>query len=86
MSVAAGLSNAQLQRGSTVLSTGTEDGTRNGIFGKVAVYFLIPIGCSAILVAMYFSGNDTLQSVVAPHSFNKMRPDSGREFGLLENI
>lgn len=52
---------------------------------QLAVYLVIPTLLSALMLGMYFSGNRTLQSIVAPHSFNNMHPDSGREFGLLEN-
>src|SRR5690606_40525963 len=48
--------------------------------------FIIPAALGGGMVVMYFSGNRFLQEIVAPHSFNNMHPDSGREFGLLENL
>jgi len=53
---------------------------------KLLIYLGIPAGLHVLMVCMYFSGNDLLQAIVAPRSFNAMRPDSGREFGLLENL
>lgn len=53
---------------------------------RVLIFAVAPLALNGIMAAMYFSGNDCLQSIIAPHSFNDMRPDSGREFGLLENV
>lgn len=53
---------------------------------KVLFFAALPLALDGIMVGMYFSGNECLQSIIAPHSFNDMRPDSGREFGLLENM
>lgn len=36
-------------------------------------------------MGLYFSGNETLQEIVSPR-MPQMHPDSGREFGLLENL
>lgn len=52
---------------------------------RVTIYFLIPVGVAGTLIAMYFSGNETLQQIISPR-MPKMNPSSGREFGLLENL
>ncbi len=55
------------------------------VFKKVLIYFAVPLGVTGVLIAMYFSGVDTLQQIVSPR-MPGMNPNSGREFGLLENL
>ena len=52
---------------------------------KILVYFVVPFGVTLALIAMYFSGVETLQRIVSPRIIS-MNPNAGREFGLLENL
>lgn len=52
---------------------------------KTVVYFVIPLGVTLMLVAMYFSGVPALQKIVTPR-ISGMSPNTAREFGLLENL
>ncbi len=49
------------------------------------IYILAPSTISLLLMAMFFSGNDTLQSIIVP-TMPELDSNSWREFGLLENI
>ena len=52
---------------------------------KIVIYFAVPFGVTLTLIAMYFSGVETLQRIVSPRIIS-MNPNAGREFGLLENL
>lgn len=49
-------------------------------------YFVFPMALSGVLLAMYFSGNAVLENIIAAPDFEKVRLDSRREFGLVENL
>ncbi|MEX0876072.1 MAG: hypothetical protein WD114_01315, partial [Phycisphaerales bacterium] len=53
---------------------------------KVFWYFLLPMGVSGLLLAMYFSGVRVLESVVSAPYLESVHWNSRREFGLLENL
>jgi hypothetical protein len=52
---------------------------------KLVVYGIVPVATSLALIAAYFSGIPLLQQIVSPR-ISWLHPDSGREFGLLENL
>lgn len=49
-------------------------------------YFVAPMALSGVLIAMYFSGNRLLETLVSAPYFDAVPPNSRREFGLLETI
>lgn len=52
---------------------------------KLSIYFFVPLGVVLPMIAMYFSGNDTLQHIISPDIEN-LYGGSNRELGLLENL
>lgn len=58
---------------------------KSRVLRKICVFFVIPLGVTGTLIAMYFSGNETLQQIVSPR-LPGMNPNTGRELGLLENL
>ena len=52
---------------------------------KLVMYGGIPLGVSAVLLLLYFSGIQSLQQIVIPY-VEGIYGNSMREFGLLENL
>lgn len=53
---------------------------------KVLIYFVVPLGTSLALIAMYFSGIRFFETLVAAPYMDSIHVNSRREFGLLENL
>lgn len=49
-------------------------------------YFAVPMSLTGVLMAMYFSGVRTLETIVSAPYFDAVPLNSRREFGLLETI
>ena len=52
---------------------------------NLIVYLIVPAAINLVLIGAYFSGVSWLQTIVSP-VLPGMNPDTGREFGLLENL
>lgn len=53
---------------------------------KLLVYFFLPCGMMALLLAMYVSGNRTLESIISMPYMEGIPHRPSREYGLVENL
>lgn len=53
---------------------------------KVVWFFVVPMSLSGLMLAMYFSGNRVLETIVCAPYFEAVPMNSRREFGLLETL
>lgn len=73
--------------GQTTISTRFQQWREEDVNWRNAMWsFVLPMGLSAALMAMYFSGNPLLESIISAPDLQGVALRSRREFGLLENL
>ncbi len=53
---------------------------------KLTIYFFLPLGLMAVLLAMYFSGIEILETIISMPYLEGVPRGPTREFGLVENL